>query len=91
MASQGSSDSSFEIASMIRGHHIYKSIWTPVVGEELTLQREDSNDHDLHAVAVVKDGNVVGHVPRSVCRCSSLYMVAASSAELQAGGSLEMA
>ena len=43
MASQGSSDSSFENASMIRGHH---KLWMPVVGEELALQREDGNDHE---------------------------------------------
>ena len=70
-----SSDSSFEKASMIRGQHIYKSIWTPVVGEELTLHREDSNDHDIHAVAVVKDGDVVGHVPRSIFRVSRFLLV----------------
>ena len=75
MASQGSSDSSFEKASMIRGHHIYKSIWTPVVGEELTLQQEDGNDHDIHAVAVVGDGDVVGHVPRSISRVSWFFLV----------------
>ena len=26
--------------SIIRGHHIYKSIWNPVLGEQLTLERE---------------------------------------------------
>ena len=51
MASQGSSDSSFENASVIRGHHIYKSKWTPVV-EELALQQEDGNNHDKHTVVV---------------------------------------
>ena len=60
---------------MIRGHHIYKSIWTPVVGEELTLQREDSNDHDIHAVAVVNDGDVVGHVPCLISRVSWFFLV----------------
>ena len=66
MASQGSSDSSFEKASVIRGHHIYKSIWTPVVGEELALQREDGNDHDLKHGCSMKDGDIVGHVPCSI-------------------------
>ena len=31
--------------------------------EELTVIPEDNNNHDLHAVGVMKDGEVVGHVP----------------------------
>ena len=43
MASQGSVSEHKE-ASVIHGHHVYKDIWTPVVGEELNLIAEDSND-----------------------------------------------
>ena len=39
----------------IRGHHIYKSIWQPIVGEQLTLEREDGNSHDRHAVSVMRE------------------------------------
>ena len=60
MASQGSvSEDRHEEASVIRGHHVYKSVWTPEVGEELST--EDGNEHDKYAVAVIKDGYVVGH------------------------------
>ena len=38
----------------------------PVVGEELALQREDGNDRDKHAVTVMKDSDIVGHVPLSM-------------------------
>ena len=44
-----------EIQSTVRGHHIYKAIWTPVIGEELTVVPEEGNDHDPHAVAILKD------------------------------------
>ena len=38
MASEGSvSEDKHEEASVIRGHRVYKSMWTPVVGEELDL------------------------------------------------------
>ena len=37
----------YEKASVIRGHHIYKSVWTPLLGEEL------AEEHNEHAVAVV--------------------------------------
>ena len=75
-ASQDSSVSStrtFEKPCVIRGHHIYKSIWTPVVGGILMLKTEDGNSYDAHAVAVIKDGCVVGHVPRSISNVSWFF------------------
>ena len=54
------------INSVVRGHHIYKDIWTPVIGEELTCRREVGNIHDLHAVATIRGSDVVGHVPRTI-------------------------
>ena len=66
MASQGSvSEDRHEEASVIRGHHVYKSVWTHEGGEELSLVTEDGNEHDKYAVAVIKDGYVVGHMPRA--------------------------
>ena len=41
--------------SVVRGHHIYKTSWTTVIGEELTVKREE-NKHNEHAVAVKKNG-----------------------------------
>ena len=58
---------SFRIESTVRGH-VYKSLWTPVMGEELNVQIEDSNIFDEFAVAVFKDGIVVGHIPRELAR-----------------------
>ena len=40
------------IHSVIRGHHVFKHIWTPYVGEILALQQEVGNEHDRFAVAV---------------------------------------
>ena len=34
-------DDSFCFSNVIRGHHIYKSVCFPVVGEELELRPED--------------------------------------------------
>ena len=53
----------FNKDSVVRGHHIYKTYWTPVVGEELTLEMEDDNEHGEHAVAVMKDGYLGWHMP----------------------------
>ncbi|MCG8623022.1 MAG: hypothetical protein MJE68_13635 [Proteobacteria bacterium] len=59
---------SFRIESAVRGHHIYKRIWTPNIGEQLILQAEHGNTVDRFAVAVVKESNVVGHVPMEYSR-----------------------
>ena len=42
----------YEKASVVKGHHVYKAVWTPFLGEELSVQPEDHNDHDEHAIAV---------------------------------------
>ena len=56
------------LESVIRGHHIYKWIWRPLVGEVLTLEREEGNSHDRFAVSLLKDAIVVGHVPLEFSR-----------------------
>lgn len=50
-------------ASVIRGHHVYKAVWTPLLGECLQVDKEPGNLMDRHAVAVLKgeDKSVVGH------------------------------
>ena len=42
----------YTIESVIRGRHVYiKSIWHPMLGEQLTLEREDGNSHDRHQIS----------------------------------------
>ena len=52
----------------VRGHHIYKTVWTPFVGEILLVQQEDHNPEDSFTVAILKSGEIVGHVPREISR-----------------------
>ena len=62
---------SCEFESVVRGHHIYKRIWKPVVGEKLKCKhdtREEAQLYDEFAVGTylpVNDGEeeLVGHVP----------------------------
>ena len=57
----------FCLNSVVRGHHIYKDIWSSVHGEELHCKREISNVHDLYAVSVFKRGTgIVGHLPKRI-------------------------
>ncbi len=65
MASQGADTiprvHRFCLESVVRGHHVYKRVWTPVVGEQLPVGVEEDNGNDPRAVAVRKSGIVVGH------------------------------
>ena len=45
-----------------------------MVGEELILETEDDNEHDEHAVAVMKDGYNVRHVPRTLSKVSWFFL-----------------
>ena len=45
-----------------------------MIGERLHYEREAGNVHDLYAVAVVKSGVVVGHVPRKMSSVCSLFL-----------------
>ena len=59
--------------SCIRGHHIYKEIRNPCLGEVLQCERNPHNVMDRYSVAV-KKGVVVGHLPRKVSRLCSLFL-----------------
>ena len=59
---------------MVRGYHIYKDIWDALIGEELSCEREGANYADPFAVAIIKDDNIVGHVPRKISTVCSLFL-----------------
>ena len=54
--------------SVIRGHHIYKSVWSPRVGEIVSVDREHGNSHDRHAVCLLKGSSIIGHAPRELAK-----------------------
>ncbi len=55
--------------SFVRGHRIYKRVWSPIIGEVLELLREEGNEHDRFAVCLLKPrAETVGHVPRELSR-----------------------
>ena len=60
--------------SCVRGYHAYKDIWEASVGEELPCQREIGNRADPFAVAVIKSGQTVGHIPRRISSVCSFFL-----------------
>ncbi len=63
-----SSSANFRVSfgSVVRGFHIYKFIWTPVVNDEHSVQQERGNAEDQYAVAIINNDLIVGHVPREL-------------------------
>ena len=43
-----------EVESCVCSHHVYSTIWIPVLGELLTCKRELDNSEDRYAVAICK-------------------------------------
>lgn len=64
----------FRKESMVRGYHVYGELWSPELGEELQCQRERGNLTDCYAVAVKKEDEVVGHLPRKISRLCTLFI-----------------
>lgn len=62
------------VQSCIRGHHVYKSIWTPEHGELVVCKQEFGNIMDPYAVAVVRQGSIVGHIPRKISAICHLFL-----------------
>ena len=54
--------------------YVYKEVWSAVVGETLACHRETRNLIDPYAVAVMRSGEVIGHVPRSISTLCSLFI-----------------
>ena len=52
----------FEFDSFVKGHHEYKNIWTPKIGETLLTEREPGNLVDKYVVCVKKNNEIVEHL-----------------------------
>ena len=55
----------FTFDSAVRGYHVYKVVW---IGEKLQADQELGNEADKVAMKVVKNGEIVGHLPREYSR-----------------------
>ena len=61
---------------VVRGFHVYRVYWDPVIGEKLTTQPDPDGRTfgDKHSVAVMKDGMTVGHLPKDIA-CLAKYFI----------------
>ena len=57
----------------------YKDIWDSHLDKELACRRESNNIHNHFAVAVLKSGVIVGHIPRVISAACYVFLEQAGS------------
>ena len=76
-------NNSIEFQTAIRGHHIYKDVWVPGIGQNLVCKtdtQEEAMEYDKNAIGVFKSDDpetVVGHLPIEIS-CLLTYFLEAS-------------
>ena len=57
------------LESVVCGHHVYKYIWTPCLGERLSLRTDVGNLYDSYHTMLFGDKRceMVGNLPRIIC------------------------
>ena len=69
-----------ELKSVVRGHHVYQSVWTSTVGENrftVPDKREEAFSYDEFAIGVYKDEKCslrVGHLPIEISSLSYHFL-----------------
>ena len=48
MALESVRASTYKWCSVVRGHHVYKEVWTPVLGEELAVKKKENNGYNRY-------------------------------------------
>ena len=66
MSGNVSTTKAIEVPSWIRGYHAYKELWSIEIDEVLELKHEHNNEQGKNAIAIVRKGDVVGHIPRAL-------------------------
>ena len=68
-----------ELKSVVRGHHVYQSVWTSTVGENLFTapdKREEALSYDEFAISIHKDERclLAGHLPIKISSLSYRFL-----------------
>ena len=61
----------YACSSVIKGHLVYKETWLPHIGEQLTMDMEEDNLYDQHAVSILKNKEAVGLMPYMIARSTA--------------------
>ena len=55
-----------DLETFIKGHHVYKNIWTPKQGKQLDVLMEPDNQMEKFAVCVKINEKIVGHLQKGI-------------------------
>ena len=80
--------SSYRMESCI---HIYKEVWTPLIGERLGCAHERSNREDPFTVTMKRGTEMVGHIPRTISCACTLFLRQRGSISCKVTGAADRA
>ena len=60
--------SDLNLDSCIKVHHVYKTTWTPYVGEIIQDEKEPENAAGMYDFCVKKEGEIVVHLKKRISR-----------------------
>ena len=64
----------FSFNSSINGFYVQKINWDPVLGKRNSCITEEKNEQYEYAVAVLNDGEVVGHISLRLPKTMSMFL-----------------
>ena len=69
-----------QFTSVIRGHHIYKSVWTPTLGEKLNCREDDRKEpkqHDEYTIGTYLEAYLEAYTGTVFIRLSAQSRISA--------------
>ena len=64
---------SLAVKSIVRGYHVYKTVWNPEINDKFDVCIDQYNKRDRYAMKIKIGNETVGHVPielsKLVARC----------------------
>ena len=62
-----SNSRTLELTATVRGFHVFRKKWKPVLNEQMDCLQEQGNDYDVFCIKTCKpDKTTVGHLPREI-------------------------
>ena len=53
---------SLTVKSIVRGYHVYKTVWNPEINDKFDVCIDQYNEKDRYAMKIKIDDEIVGHV-----------------------------
>ena len=65
----------FQFTAAVRGYHVFRKIWEPVIEEELKCAHEVGNEYDVFSIKTYQGSEkTVGYLPREISRATKFLL-----------------